>query len=56
MEGFMGEPIILIVDDGPSISEVVFKKLQRAGYQVTVAHSGQAALDSSITSTMQESV
>ena len=41
----MGEPIILVVDDEPSISEVVTIYLQRAGYQVTVARDGQAALE-----------
>jgi len=43
MEGFMSEPTILVVDDEPSISEVVTIYLQRAGYQVTVARDGQAA-------------
>jgi two-component system response regulator ResD len=41
----MSEPIILVVDDEPSISEVVTIYLQRAGYQVTVARDGQAALE-----------
>jgi DNA-binding response OmpR family regulator len=41
----MSEPKILVVDDEPSISEVVTIYLQRAGYQVTVARDGQAALE-----------
>jgi DNA-binding response OmpR family regulator len=36
---------ILIVDDEPSIREVVSLYLTRAGYQVTTAGDGQAALD-----------
>ena len=36
---------ILVVDDEPSIGEVVTIYLQRAGYQVTVARDGQAALE-----------
>jgi DNA-binding response OmpR family regulator len=34
-----------VVDDEPSISEVVSIYLRRAGYQVQVARDGQAALD-----------
>jgi DNA-binding response OmpR family regulator len=41
----MSEPLILVVDDEPSISEVVTIYLQRAGYRVSVARDGQAALD-----------
>jgi DNA-binding response OmpR family regulator len=41
----MSEPNILVVDDEPSISEVVSIYLQRAGYQVVVARDGQAALE-----------
>jgi DNA-binding response OmpR family regulator len=41
----MNEPTILVVDDEPSISEVVSIYLRRAGYQVQVARDGQAALD-----------
>ncbi len=40
----MNEPTILVVDDEPSISEVVSIYLRRAGYQVVVAHDGQQAL------------
>ncbi len=36
---------ILVVDDEPSIGEVVSIYLQQAGYQVTVVQDGQAALD-----------
>ena len=36
---------ILIVDDEPSIVEVVGLYLEREGYRVTVARDGQAALD-----------
>jgi hypothetical protein len=32
MEEFMSEPAILVVEDEPSISEVVTTYLQRAGY------------------------
>ncbi len=41
----MNEPTILVVDDEPSISEVVSIYLRRAGYQVVVAHDGQGALE-----------
>jgi DNA-binding response OmpR family regulator len=41
----MNEPTILVVDDEPSISEVVSIYLRRAGYQVTVARDGREALD-----------
>jgi DNA-binding response OmpR family regulator len=41
----MSDPIILVVDDEPSIGEVVTIYLQRAGYQVTVARDGWAALE-----------
>ncbi|MEZ4657081.1 MAG: response regulator transcription factor [Caldilineaceae bacterium] len=40
----MNGPKILVVDDEPSIVEVVSLYLSRSGYQVTVAHDGQAAL------------
>ncbi len=41
----MSQPTILVVDDEPSISEVVGLYLRRAGYHVLVAHDGQAALE-----------
>jgi DNA-binding response OmpR family regulator len=41
----MNEPIILVVDDEPTISEVVSIYLKRVGYRVVVAHDGQAALE-----------
>lgn len=41
----MNEPTILVVDDEPSISEVVSIYLRRAGYQVVVAQDGQGALE-----------
>jgi DNA-binding response OmpR family regulator len=41
----MNEATILVVDDEPSIREVVSLYLRRAGYQVVVAGDGQAALD-----------
>jgi DNA-binding response OmpR family regulator len=41
----MNEPIILVVDDEPSIGEVVSIYLRRAGYQVMVARDGRQALD-----------
>ena len=40
----MSEPTILIVDDEPSIREVVSIYLGRAGYRVLVAEDGQTAL------------
>jgi DNA-binding response OmpR family regulator len=42
----MNQARILVVEDEPSIREVVSLYLRRAGYQVTVAGDGQAALDS----------
>jgi DNA-binding response OmpR family regulator len=44
-ENAMNEPTILVVDDEPSISEVVSIYLRRAGYQVVIARDGQAALE-----------
>jgi two-component system response regulator ResD len=41
----MSEPTILVVDDEPSISEIVSIYLNRAGYRVLVAEDGQAALE-----------
>jgi DNA-binding response OmpR family regulator len=41
----MKEPTILVVDDEPSIREVVSIYLRRAGYEVVVASDGQAALN-----------
>ncbi len=40
----MNAPTILVVDDEPSISEVVGLYLRRAGYHVIVARDGQEAL------------
>jgi DNA-binding response OmpR family regulator len=40
----MNGPLILVVDDERSISEVVSLYLARAGYRVKVAHDGQMAL------------
>lgn len=40
----MSEPTILVVDDEPSINEVVSIYLGRAGYRVLVAEDGEAAL------------
>jgi DNA-binding response OmpR family regulator len=40
----MSEPTILVVDDEPSIREVVSIYLSRAGYRVLVAEDGQTAL------------
>jgi DNA-binding response OmpR family regulator len=42
----MNQARILVVEDEPSIREVVNLYLRRAGYQVTVVEDGQAALDS----------
>jgi DNA-binding response OmpR family regulator len=41
----MNEATILVVDDEPSIREVVGLYLRRAGYEVVVAADGQAALE-----------
>ncbi len=41
----MNEARILVVEDEPSIAEVVSLYLNRAGYQVTVVGDGQDALD-----------
>jgi two-component system response regulator ResD len=41
----MNETRILVVEDEPSIAEVVSLYLRRAGYQVTTVDDGQAALD-----------
>ena len=41
----MSQLTILVVDDEPSISEVVGLYLRRAGYAVLVAHDGQEALE-----------
>jgi DNA-binding response OmpR family regulator len=41
----MSEARVLVVEDEPSIREVVSLYLRRAGYQVTVVGNGQAALD-----------
>jgi len=41
----MSEARVLVVEDEPSIREVVSLYLRRAGYQVTVVDNGQAALD-----------
>jgi DNA-binding response OmpR family regulator len=40
----MNGPLILVVDDERSISEVVSLYLNRAGYRVKIAHDGAAAL------------
>ena len=41
----MNKPTILVVEDEPSIAEVVSLYLERAGYQVTIINDGQSALD-----------
>ena len=41
----MGGEHILVVDDEPSIVEVVGLYLEREGYRVTVARDGKAALE-----------
>lgn len=40
----MNDPRILIVEDEPSVAEVVSLYLRRAGYQVTVVNDGTAAI------------
>src|SRR5215210_3750619 len=37
-------PVILLVDDDPSLLAVVSRRLEREGYSVRTAPSGQAAL------------
>jgi DNA-binding response OmpR family regulator len=41
----MVSPTILVVDDEPTVTEVVSIYLERAGYRVLVASDGQEALD-----------
>ena len=41
----MDERTILVVDDEPTVTEVVSIYLKRAGYRVVVASDGQSALD-----------
>ena len=41
----MDKPLILVVEDEPSIAEVVCLYLQRSGYSVHLAGDGQAAMD-----------
>jgi len=41
----LNEEKILVVDDEPSIREIVSLYLKRSGYQVTTAADGEAALD-----------
>jgi DNA-binding response OmpR family regulator len=41
----MSDTFLLVVEDEPSIAEVVSLYLKRAGYQVKVVGDGQAALD-----------
>jgi two-component system response regulator ResD len=41
----MSEIFLLVVEDEPSIAEVVSLYLKRAGYQVKIVSDGQAALD-----------
>ena len=41
----MNDTFLLVVEDEPSIAEVVSLYLKRAGYQVKVVGDGQAALD-----------
>lgn len=41
----MGDTSILVIEDEPSIAEVVSLYLKRAGYRVQVVNDGQAALD-----------
>jgi DNA-binding response OmpR family regulator len=45
MEDIMDHATILVIDDEPSIREVVSLYLRRAGYEVVVASDGQAALE-----------
>ena len=37
---------VLVVDDEPTIAEIVSRYLERAGYQTTIAHDGAEALAS----------
>ena len=41
----MDEPTVLVVDDEPTVTEVVSLYLKRAGYDVVVADDGEAALE-----------
>jgi two-component system, OmpR family, response regulator ResD len=39
---------VLVVDDEPTIAEVVSRYLERAGYDVAIAHDGKSALDQAV--------
>jgi DNA-binding response OmpR family regulator len=41
----MDEPTVLVVDDEPTVTEVVSIYLERAGYEVIVASDGESALE-----------
>jgi DNA-binding response OmpR family regulator len=45
---FGGAPRILLVDDDPTIADVVTRYLERDGFAVDVARDGQAALDAAL--------
>jgi DNA-binding response OmpR family regulator len=45
VEEAMDEPTVLVVDDEPTVTEVVSLYLKRAGYDVVVADDGEAALE-----------
>jgi DNA-binding response OmpR family regulator len=40
----MNKPHVLIIEDDASVCELLFSCLSKAGYRVSVAHSGEAAL------------
>ena len=40
-----GRPTVLVVDDEPTIAEIVARYLERAGYHAHVAHDGQQAIE-----------
>ncbi len=40
-----GRPTVLVVDDEPTIAEIVARYLERAGYHAHVAHDGEQAIE-----------
>jgi DNA-binding response OmpR family regulator len=40
-----GRPTVLVVDDEPTIAEIVARYLERAGYHARIAHDGRQAIE-----------
>lgn len=43
-DAFLGEALVLIVDDDPVTAEVLFQQMQQEGYRAAIASNGEAAL------------